>query len=177
MAGRTLILYRSKTGFTKKYAQIIAERVNGTLMNFEMATPKLLSSFETIAFGSRMHAGHIDSLENFRKMFQESGASRLILFVTGAMPDTDRQALDEMWRQNLTQEEYNSVPHFYLPGGLCYEKMNFADRLMMRMFVFMLKWKKGKTSEEIRMAEMIGKSYDISSEEYADEIAACLKSY
>lgn len=162
----TLILYKSKTGFTKKYAEQIAQKTGGTPMDFKAAAPELLSTFDRILFGSRMHAGRIDGLEDARKLLQKSHASLSALFVTGAMPNTEEQTITEMWKNNLTPEEMSELPHFYLPGGLCYEKMNLSDKAMMKMFVFMMKHKKDKTPEEKRLAEIITHSYDISSEDF-----------
>ena len=63
MSKSILILYKSKTGFTKKYAGMIAEETGGTAMDFKEGTPELLSSFDRVLFGSRMHAGQILSLK------------------------------------------------------------------------------------------------------------------
>lgn len=161
-----LILYKSKTGFTKKYADLIAGETGGTTMDFKKGTPELLSSFDKILFGSRMHAGRIDGLSEARSLFQKGHIQPSALFVTGAMPNTEKKALEEMWQNNLTSEELAGLPHFYMQSGLCYEKMNFTDKAMMKMFSFMMNQKKNKTPDEIRFAKMIACSYDISSKEY-----------
>lgn len=166
MSKSTLILYKSKTSFTKRYANMIAKEIGGTAMDFKEGTPKLLASFDRVLFGSRMHAGRIDGLSEARSLFQENGIKLSALFVTGAMPNTEVEAIEEMWRNNLSPEELTSLPHFYMQSGLCYEKMNFIDKTMMKVFAFMMKQKKGKTPDEIRFAKAIAHSYDISSKEY-----------
>ena len=170
MSKSTLILYKSKTGFTKRYANIIAKETGGTAMGCKDGTPKLLASFDRILFGSRMHAGRIDGLSKARNLFQKNGIKLSALFVTGAMPNTETEAIEEMWKNNLTSEELTSLPHFYIQSGLCYEKMNFIDKTMMRVFSFMMKQKKHKTPEEILFSEILARSYDISSEEYVQPL-------
>lgn len=165
-----LILYKSKTGFTKRYADMIAEETGGTAMDFKKGTPELLSSFNRILFGSRMHAGRIDGLPEARNLFQKSGIKPSALFVTGAMPNTESQTIAEMWKNNLTSEELTDLPHFYMQSGLCYEKMNFTDKAMMKMFAFMMKRKKDKTPDEADFAKAIANSYDISSREYLEPL-------
>lgn len=166
MSKNTLILYKSKTGFTKKYADIIAKETGGTAMGFKEATPKLPASFDRVLFGSRMHAGRIDGLSKARSLFQKNDIRLSALFVTGAMPNTEKETIEEMWKNNLTPEEFANLPHFYMQSGLCYEKMSFTDKVMMKAFAFMMKRKSNKTPKEIRFAEMIASSYDISSKEY-----------
>lgn len=166
MSKNTLILYKSKTGFTKRYADIIAKETNGTAMDFQKTTPKLLSSFEQVLFGSRMHAGRIDGLAKARSLFQKSDIKLSALFVTGAMPNTEKETIEEMWKNNLTPEELANLPHFYMQSGLCYEKMSFTDKTMMKVFAFMMKRKSNKTPNETLFADTIASSYDISSKEY-----------
>lgn len=170
MGKSTLILYKSKTGFTKRYANIIAKETGGTAMGYKEGTPKLLTSFDRILFGSRMHAGRIDGLSKARGLFQKNGIKPSALFVTGAMPNTEIEAIEEMWKNNLTSEELDRLPHFYMQSGLCYEKMNFIDKTMMRVFSSMMKQKKLKTPDEIRFSEIIAHSYDISSMEYVQPL-------
>ena len=45
----------------------------------------------------------------------------------------------------------------------------------MKMFAKMMAKKKDKTEEEKGMAEMIGKSYDISDRKYIQPMVECLK--
>lgn len=166
MSRKLLILYKSKTGFTKRYAEMIAAETGGTAMDVKKARPDILLSFEHVIFGGRMHAGRIDGLGDARKLVQGNGIRLSALFVTGAMPNTETQTIADMWKHNLTPEELSGLPHFYMQSGLCYKKMGVSDRIMMGVFVFMMKHKKKESPDESRFAEMIAHSYDISSEDY-----------
>ncbi len=53
-----------------------------------------------------------------------------------------------------------------MQSGLCYEKMPFGDKLMMKVFASMVKRKKEKSEYETAMAQALGSSYDLSSKEY-----------
>ena len=98
-----------------------------------------------------------------------------LVFVTGATPNTEEQVIKDFWKQNLTDDELQKIPHFYMQSGLCYEKMSFADKLMMKGLRAMLKKKKDKSQEEQMMERMIAGSYDISSEEYVRPLISYLK--
>lgn len=170
MKDNIMIIYKSSTGFTKKYARLIAQKTGGRLVDYKEATPELMSGCDVIIFGSRAHAGRIDGYKKIRDMFRKSTAQRFLLFVTGAMPATAKDTINEFWTQNLTGKELEDIPHFYMPGGLCYERMSLTDRLMMKTMAKMLKKKKDKTPQELEMERAISSSYDISDKAYAEPL-------
>lgn len=175
MKNRTLIIYKSRTGFTKRYAEMIAEETNCTLIDFKDTTIDLISGFDTVIFGSRLHAGIIDGLKRVRELFQSSKAKHFAIFVTGATPNAAEETINEIWENNLTSDELTNLPHFYMQSGLCYEKMSFPDKLMMKMVSIMLSKKKNKDSNETGFAQVITSSYDISSKEYITPLVIWLK--
>ncbi len=137
-----IIVYYSKTGFTGRYARWIGEETGWMVIPFKEAAGRRLSQEDVFVFGSGLHAGTLANLSKARKLFLESGAGKFVIFATGAMPGTESETISQMWRQNLTKEELEQVPHFYLQGGLNYEKMGFGDRMMMRGLRFFLNRKK-----------------------------------
>lgn len=175
MNNRIVIIYKSRTGFTKKYAEMIAEEIGCTLFDLKDITADTISGFDTIVFGSRLHAGTIEGLKKARKIFVKSEAKHFALFVTGASPNTEKDILNEMWKNNLTSDEISLLPHFYLQSGLCYEKMSLWDKTMMKIVSIMLKMKKEKDSYETAFEQAISKSYDISSKEYIMPLVDFLK--
>ena len=75
----------------------------------------------------------------------------------------------------MKESELKKVNIFYCPGGLNYEKMPVSSRLMMKMFIKMLKAKKDKTEAEQEMIKMISASYDISDKRYIEPVLECLE--
>lgn len=175
MRKKVLIVYKSKTGFTKKYAEMIKTEVECAIADYKNVTSKVMSEYQVIVFGSRAHAGRIDGYQKAKKMFQASGAEHFLLFVTGAAPNDQEQVIEEFWKQNLSKTEWKNIPHFYMQAGLCYEKMSFGDKLMMKGAASMLKKKKEKNAYEQEFERAIAGSYDISSREYIEPLVSCLK--
>lgn len=177
MQNKIALIYKSKTGFTKNYAKIIADNIDCKTIEFTKANPMLISDFKTVVFGTRAHAGMIDSYKKMKNIFDKSNAENLIVFVTGAMPNSAKETINTFWKNNLSEEEINTIPHFYMQGGLCYEKMGILDKLMMKAASYMIKNKKDKVEEDIEFERAISASYDISSAEYAEPLIAFLKEY
>ena len=155
---KILLIYKSKTGFTKRYADWIGEEVNCNIENISNIKNIDFKNYDLIIYGSRIHAGRIDRLDKVKKL---NLGNRLVIFATGATPkETD--SIQEVWKNNLTEKEMKNIKHFYIPAGLNYEKMGFLDKTMMKMATLMLEKKKDKSEEDIGIQNSIKKSYDIS---------------
>jgi len=173
---KAVIVYKSKTGFTKKYAQMIAKEIACDLLELKKATPKKLAEYDTIVFGSRFFAGTVDGMKKSRELFAASGAEKIIVFATGATPNAAEEIINEVWKNNFTPEELETIPHFYMQSGICYEKMPFGEKMMMKMAAKMMKNQKEKDEMGQGFEEALKGSFDISSEEYVKPLVEYLKS-
>lgn len=171
---KTLIMYKSKTGFTEWYAKFIAKEVDGTLMDMKDVTAEKMSGYDVVVYGGGLYAGMINGYKQAKDMCEKSSAKILILFATGGTPNAAAKEVEEIWKNNLSAEELQSIPHFYMQGGICYEKMSFSNRAIMKTMSKILNKKKNKDSIEEGFAQAINQSYDITSEEYAKPLISCV---
>lgn len=167
---KALIIYKSKTGFTKWYAEFIAKEVDGNLVDFKEVTTEIISGYDVVVYGGGLYAGMINGYKKAKEMFEKSSANRFILFATGGTPNESTKEIDEIWKNNLSEEELESIPHFYMQGGICYERMSFLNRTIMKMMSRVLDKKKNKDSAEEGFAQAIKSSYDIKAKEYAEPL-------
>lgn len=130
---KTLLIYKSVSGFTQRYAEYIARQTGCALLPLRQATPAAVQGYDAIVFGTRLHARRLVAWPRARRLLAASGAVRCAVFATGATPAAATAELEKVWRDNLSAQEQAALPHFYLPAGLCYEQMSRTDRLMMRM--------------------------------------------
>ncbi len=163
---KILVSYKSKTDFTKRYAEIIAKEVAGDLVDFKGVTVEKMSQYDVIVYGGGLYAGMINGYKKAKEMFAESTAKKFVLFATGGTPNEDTAKIDEVWKFNLADEQ-QSVPHFYMQAGLCYEKMSFFSRLIMKMMSGILSKNQNTDAPAEEVANTLKNSYDISSPEYA----------
>ena len=179
MNGKILVCYKSVTGFTKKYAEMIAEELDCTLMDFKEVTVETVSQYDTVIFGGRCYAGAIDGLKKAKEIIAEGDVRNFAVFAVGATPNIAEETIQEAWRRNLTCDELRSIPHFYMQGGLRYEKMPLHEKLMMKAFASVMKSKikrkKDKTEEDQEFIRTISSSYDISDKEYIKPLVSFLK--
>lgn len=171
---KSAIIYTSQTGFTKRYAQWIAEAADADLFELSDAKKKKLSTYEAIVFGGWACAGSISKLSWFKSNMDKWTDKKLIVFCVGGSP-ADTPDIEAAVKKNFTEAELKRVDVFYCPGGFNYEKMSLPSKLMMKMFVKALKAKKDKTEAEKEMIKYISSSYDISDKRYIEAVLACLK--
>lgn len=169
-----MVIYHSQTGFTKRYAEWIAEETGADCLELSAAKKKDLTAYEAIIFGSWACAGSISKISWFKGNIDKWADKKLIAFCVGGSPINNPEIKTALNR-NFNESERKRVKTFYCPGGFNYEKMSAPSKLVMKMFVKMLKAKKDKTEEEQVMAKMISSSYDISDKKYIEPILQYLK--
>lgn len=166
---KTIVIYTSQTGFTKRYAQWIAEATGADCLALSAAKKKNLDAYEALVFGGWACAGGISKLGWFKGNLDRWPDKKLITFCVGASP-MDSPEVEPALRRNFTDSERERISVFYCPGGLNYEKMPAPSRLMMKIFVRTLKAKKDKTEMDQEMIKMLSDSYDISDRKYIEPI-------
>ena len=102
---KALIIYKSKTGFTKWYAEFIAKEMDGNLMDLKEVTTEIMSGYDVVVYGGGLYAGMINGYKKAKEMFEKSSANRFILFATGGTPNESTKEIEEVWKNNLSAEE------------------------------------------------------------------------
>ena len=174
---KTLIIYTSQTGFTKRYAEWLADRTGGDLLDLKAAQKKSADHFkdyDAICYGGWLMAGNVVKAKWFFEKASDWKGKRLAVFCVGGSPN-DNPDVDIFLQNVLSEEQKSYIKVFYCQGGFNYEKMKAPSRLAMKMFVSTLKNKKDATEKERGMAEKMSSSYDISDIKYIEPIVAHLK--
>lgn len=166
---KAIVIYNSQTGFTKRYAEWIAEATNADCIEYSKAKRISLDTYDAIVFGGWAVAGSISKLKWFKKNIAKWSSKKLVTFCVGASP-IENPEIKSALPKNFTEEELKAVRWFYCPGGLDYEKMTATSRTMMRMFVKMLNAKKDKTEADLEQIRLLSSSYDISDRKYIEPI-------
>lgn len=171
---KTIVIYNSQTGFTKQYAQWIAEATGADCLALADAKKKNMDAYDAIVFGGWACAGSISKLSWFKSNIDKWAGKKLIVFCVGASP-LESPDVEPALNRNFNEAELKKINVFYCPGGLNYEKMHAPSKLAMKMLVKTLKAKKNKTAEEQEMLKMISASYDISDRKYIEPILKYLE--
>lgn len=174
---KTLVVYTSQTGFTKKYAEWLGERMKADVLDLKDAQKKntgFFDDYQAIVYGGWAVAGKLSKSKWYLGKAPSWKDKKLAVFCVGGSPNESPEtkvALDNM----LNDEQKKFIKAFYCQGGINYEKMSAGNRLTLKMFVGALKKKKNLSEKERTMVEMISSTYDISDKKYIEPIVEYLE--
>ena len=103
MSNKILVVYKSKTGYTKKYAQWLSQELSCDIKENSKLTLKDLTPYDTIIYGGGLYAVGINGLTLIKKNFESLKDKKLIVFAVGATPPREKD-LQKVWEANLTEE-------------------------------------------------------------------------
>ena len=159
---KCIVVFKSKTGFTEKYAHWIAEDLHCDAVCVEKTSISQIGQYDVVIFGGGIHAGTINGMGFIKNNLSAMTNKKIVVFATGATPAIP----DEIQRFKKTNiPEGDDIAFFYFQSGMNYAKMHRADKLLMGMFKAFLKLKKNKSDVEKGTADAIRNSYDYSNRE------------
>ena len=167
---KTLIIYTSQTGFTKKYTDWIAEKAKADVLELKDAQKKndaFFKEYDAVIYASWCMAGKVVKANWFFDKAQNLKDKILAVVAVGASPN-DNPEVDVAMNNLLSDEQRQYIKSFYCQGGLDYDKMKFFSRFALKMFVKALK--KSKDEKQRGMGSYIDHSYDATDIKYIDPI-------
>lgn len=105
---KTIVIYHSKTGFTKRYAEWIAEAAGADCLELSVAKKKDLNKYETIVFGGWACAGNISKINWFKDNIDKWADRKLIVFCVGGNP-IGNPLIETALKQNFNESEQKKV--------------------------------------------------------------------
>lgn len=153
-----VIVYESKTGFTKRYADMLAAKTG--LKVFHVKELSKINQDEEIIFLGWMKVGKIQGLDKLRgynvKAVCGSGTAQ------NAEPDVETV---------IARNKIEGIQFFYLRGGcLPLKELRGMDRIMLSMFTKMLKASKDKDEKTEESIAIIENGFDGVKEENLEPV-------
>ena len=167
--GKTAVVYKSKTGFTEKYARWIAGELTADLFEASRVNVEMLQPYDTLIYGGGLYIVGLNGVKLITKNLDQFQGKRVIVFATGASP-VQEKTIKIIKDKNFTPREQEQITFFYLRGGFDYHKCKPFDKVLINTLVFALKRKKELTPDERGMLEVCNNPADFTRKEYIGEI-------
>ena len=157
---KTIVAYKSKSGYTKRYAEWIAEELDCDIKE----DPELsdIMGYDTIIYGGGMYAGGFNGVKLITQNLDKLSGKKIALFAVGSNPGREHE-MRPFWDRVLKGAQ--GIGHFYLRGGFDYDKLTPGDKLLMSMLKVRLQSKKERTEDEQSMLDAYDKPVDFSDKE------------
>lgn len=139
---KTLLIYKSETGFTKEYAEMIKRRIPDIeLVEAKKMKKKMIKESDIIFYGGPIRNNVIVGLSKFLKYNDIFENKDVFIFATGIQP------IDNDKKENVINAnglEFYHVRLYLLPGGLDISKMK-----KWKQTIFRFAMKKAMNSDQL----------------------------
>lgn len=170
---KTVVIYKSETGFTKSYAKWISEELSADIFDVSKVTSNMLTAYDTVIYGGGLYAVGINGVKLITKNLGKLGDKKVVVFATGASPVRE-EAVNEVRNKNFTSMEQKHIQFFYLRGGFDFSKLKPIYKVLMTLLKWKIQWKikrkKELTPDERGMLETYDKPVDFTRKYKIDEI-------
>lgn len=158
---KKLVVFKSSTGFTKKYAEWIAEELKCEAKSIKEVSKQELENVDLVIYGGWIMGNMIMGLDKIRNTYK----GKLIIFAVGSTPISDK-IIEGIKEQNKIGE----TPFYYMEGGFQFEKLGFFKKKMLNMVKKSVAKKENKTEQDIYMEKVLGTSFDNSDKKFIEPL-------
>ena len=141
------VIYKSKYGTTKRYAEWIAQALNASIFDASSVQPAQLGAYDIVVYGGGLYANGI----NGAKLVTENVCKALVVFTVG-LADPQTTNYTPILEKTFGTELLSKTKVFHLRGGINYKKLSLLHKGMMAV----VKREAEKTTPNQRTSEDIG---------------------
>ncbi len=128
-----VVVYTSRYGSAKKYAQWLAGTLNCPALEQKVVTPSALNAYDTVIYGGGVYAGKIAGLKKFLSKLGRDDSKTWVLFMVGMTNPRQSGTYKTIAQQNLPAEWQGKFEAFALQGDILFSQMSGLHRWIMRM--------------------------------------------
>jgi len=123
---RVLILYQSKYGSTKQYAEWIHREIPSQMADAEKCNALEFTKYDVIIFGGYIRTGRIVIAPVIVENWNAIKEKKIILFTTSGTPP-EHPNISKIYNANLPQEIRREVKYFPLRGRMVHKDLSSYD--------------------------------------------------
>jgi menaquinone-dependent protoporphyrinogen IX oxidase len=164
-----VVVYRSKSGFTKNYATWLSEQLRCDLREGNDISVNDLLIYDTIIYGAGLYAIGINGIKLITKNSEKLKGKKLIVFCVGATPNRE-ESTEEVRKMNIPAEMLDQIKFFYLRGGFDYSRLSPFNKVLMTLLKLKLKKVKNPDSDQKGMLASYDHPLDFTNIKYIEPI-------
>lgn len=167
---KTIVVYSSVYGSTKKYAEWIADELKCDLKDKKDISINELMQYDAIVFGGGLYAGGVNGIEIFSKNFDKLKNKKIVLYTCGLSDPNLEENINNIRKHisnNFNEEMMKKIKIFHLRGGMDYSKLSLKHSMMMKMLKAMIlkKDKSTLSDEEKGILDTFGIAVDFTDKD------------
>ncbi len=161
MDKKIAILYFSNSGFSLRYAEMIANKVNGDLFDAKkMKNLNKVLDYDTIVYVGSLMAGKINGFHMVDKNIYDIEDKHIVAVAVGLTPQME-EVREQIAKGNCPFDFEDKIHFFQLRGGMAMEKLGFGNKLLLKSIIKRLEQQaiRNEAEEEMYQAILHGADY------------------
>lgn len=162
----TVVVYKSKYGSTKTYAEWIAEDLGCEAIDAKNVKIDDLLKYDTIIYGGGLYAEIINGVILLTKNMNKLEGKKLIVYTTAITPLKYREYYDEMViKKNFSDDIKDKFKVYNFMGKMIIDELTLVHRTALKTLKKIMSGKENPTEMEKLLVELCDANGDFSDRE------------
>ena len=159
----TIVVYKTKYGSTKIYADWIGEELNCKVTNVKDITIDELEKYDAIIYGGGLYAEIINGVSLITKNIDRLKNKKIAVYTTGITPIDCRDYYDKIViEKNFKNGQPDSVKIFNFTGKMIIDELSAVHKTALKALKKLMSSKKEPTEMEKLLIELCDADGDFS---------------
>ena len=166
-----VVIYKSKYGSTKTYAEWISKELDCPLLNAKETKIEDILDYDTIIYGGGLYAEVIAGVSLITKNLDKLSGKKLIVYSTGITPPDCREYYDDLViKKNFKPEMMDKIKVYNFMGKMILDELTVVHRTAIKALKKLMSGKENPTEMEKLLIELCDKDGDFSDREAIKEL-------
>ncbi len=158
-----IVLYQSKYGSTKAYAEWIAQELDCMAVEAKKIKIEDLSTYDTIVYGGGLYAEVIAGVTLITKNFEQLKDKKLFVYSTGITPLDCRDYYDNLvLKKNFKPYMLEKIKVYHFLGKMVLDELSVVHRTALKSLKKLMSRKENPTEMEKLLIELCDADGDFS---------------
>ena len=160
---KAIVIYKTKYGSTKTYAQWIAEELGCDAVDAKGVKAEDLDEYDTIIYGGGLYAEVINGVVLITKNFDKFSDKRIFIYTTGITPLEYREYYDKLVLQkNFKPHMLEKIKVYNFLGKMITEELSLVHRTALKSLKKLMSGKENPTEMEQLLVKLCDASEDFT---------------
>lgn len=171
-----IVIYKTKYGSTKTYAEWIAEDLGCEIAEAGKVKANDLQQYDTIIYGGGLYAEVINGVNLITKNFDMLSGKKLVVYSTGLTPPDCRDYYDKLVvEKNFKPHMLEKIKVFNFPGKMILSELSLPHRTALKTLKKIMSAKENPTDMEKMLITLCDADGDFSDRKLTDALVAYVK--
>ncbi|MBQ9961123.1 MAG: hypothetical protein IJP00_04390 [Firmicutes bacterium] len=173
---KTVVIYKTKYGATKRYADWIGEELDCPVISADDFNKKDFELYDNIVYGGGVHAGGLKGFDLIKKNIRRLEGKKIVAFAVG-LNLMDKEARMQLREINFDKPAVKTMTCYYCPGAFNPDNVTGIDKMIIGMMVSMIESKPYTdiTENDKKLLDAVKNGADMVERKFIEPIVAEFK--